>query len=195
MTYLSGMSENFVLYERALDGFDQVLRAVPDDQWESQSPCTEWKAVDVAGHVIGVQLMLTSGLAEESMRAPSGTYREVAGDDPVSNWASARAGLEEAAAADGVMAKVLATPFGKMPADDFFGIIVLDALTHTWDLAQATGQDVQLDPELVTLCSERIRPLDQALRGSGFFKPATTPPPGASEQEQLMAFLGREVHA
>ena len=55
-----------------------------------------------------------------------------------------------------------------MPVDTFLGIIVLDALTHTWDLARATGLDDTLDPELVSIAFERIRPLDAAIRGANF---------------------------
>ena len=119
--------------------------------------------------------------------------REVAGDDPVASWEAARAGLEAAAAPEGALDKVLATPFGEMPADAFLGIIVLDALTHSWDLARAAGVDDRLDPELVSVCFERIRPLDGAIRVPGFFGPARPAPEGADEQTQLMAFLGREV--
>jgi len=189
------MSENFALYCRALDGFDRVIRSVPSDKWQAQSPCTEWKAIDVAGHVISVQLGVTSGLTGGSL-AGSGerpSLRDLAGDDPVASWDAARAGLMEAVAVDGALEKVLKTPFGEMPADTFFGIIVLDALTHSWDLARATGGDDHLDPELVSVCSERIRPLDEAIRGGGFFGPAREAPEGADEQTQLMAFLGREV--
>ena len=189
------MSENFALYGRALDGFDRVISSVPDDRWEAPSPCTEWKAVDVAGHVISVQLSVTGGLSGESLfgsgERPS--LRDIAGPDPVASWTSARAGLVEAASVEGALDTVLKTPFGEMPADTFLGILVLDALTHTWDLARATGGDDKLDPELVSVCFERIRPLDEAIRGGGFFGPAREAPPGADEQTQLMAFLGREV--
>jgi len=189
------MSENFALYCRALDGFDRVIRSVPSDRWESQSPCTEWKAIDVAGHVISVQQGVARGLtgkdASGSGERPS--LRDIAGDDPVDAWTEARVGLMEAASPAGALDKVLKTPFGEMPADTFLGIIVLDALTHTWDLARATGGDDRLDPELVSTCFERIRPLDAAIRGGGFFGPAREAPPGSDEQTQLMAFLGREV--
>ena len=61
------MTENYDLYRRALDGFDRVIRQVPEDRWESQSPCTEWKAVDVAGHVIFVQQLVTSGITGQDL--------------------------------------------------------------------------------------------------------------------------------
>jgi uncharacterized protein (TIGR03086 family) len=185
------MTENYDLYRRALDGFDRVISQVPEDRWEAQSPCTEWKAVDVAGHVIGVQGFVTGGLTGES-RAAGLSVREVAGPDPVASWSEARKSLEAAAGAPGALDTVIKTPFGEMPVDTFLGIIVLDALTHTWDLARATGLDDTLDPELVSIAFERIRPLDAAIRGANF-GPKLEAPEDSDEQTQLMAFLGRQV--
>jgi uncharacterized protein (TIGR03086 family) len=186
------MTENYDLYRRALDGFDKVIRDVPEDRWEAQSPCTEWKAVDVAGHVIGVQQLVTSGITGQGMTGGRLSTRETAGPDPVASWSEARASLEAVAGAPGALETVIKTPFGEMPADTFLGIIVLDALTHTWDLARATGQDDTLDPELVSIAFERIRPLDAAIRGANF-GPKLEAPEGSDEQTQLMAFLGRQV--
>jgi uncharacterized protein (TIGR03086 family) len=186
------MTENYDLYRRALDGFDRVIREVPDDRWEAQSPCTEWKAVDVAGHVIGVQQYVTSGITGEAPPGGRGTPRDAAGADPVASWTEARASLEAAAAAPGALDTVIKTPFGEMPVDTFLGIIVLDALTHSWDLARATGLDDTLDPELVSIAFERIRPLDAAIRGANF-GPKLEAPEGSDEQTQLMAFLGRQT--
>ncbi len=187
------MSENLQLYNRALDGFDRVVRGVPADRWESQSPCTDWKAIDVAGHVIGIQMMVTGGLTGAPAPSERPSTRELAGDDPVSNWEAARGALEAAAAVDGALERTIETPFGAMPADTFLGILVLDALTHSWDLARAAGLDDALDPELVTICFERIRPLDAAIRRPGAFDGAKPAPEGADEQTRLMAFLGRQV--
>ena len=58
----------------------------------------------------------------------------------------------------GALDTQIKTPFGEMPVDTFLGILVLDALTHTWDLARATGLDDNLDPELVSIAFESIRP-------------------------------------
>jgi uncharacterized protein (TIGR03086 family) len=187
------MSENLANYTRALDGFDRVIRGVPDDRWKSPSPCTEWKAIDVAGHVIGVQQMLAAGLRNESQGGGRPTPRETAGDDPVAAWSAAKADLLGAASVEGALEAPMKTPFGEMPVDSFMGILVLDALTHTWDLARATGQSDRLDPELVHSSFERIKPLDAAIRAPGFFQPAKPAPDGADEQTELMAFLGRQV--
>jgi uncharacterized protein (TIGR03086 family) len=186
------MSENLDAYKRALEGFDKVIKRVPADAWENQSPCTEWKARDVAGHVIGGQQMIQSFAEKGELSGAFPSTRELAGDDPVTRWQQAR-DTSMAALTPSALAKVVQTPLGPMPLDEFLNIIQLDAITHTWDLARATGQEVQLDPDLVHTGLERVRPLDAMLRRPGFFEPAKPCPEGADEQTQLMAFLGREV--
>ena len=40
-----------LLFDRALAKFDAVVRQVPDDAWGNASPCEEWTAADIVGHV------------------------------------------------------------------------------------------------------------------------------------------------
>ncbi len=84
------------------------------------------------------------------------------------------------------------TPFGEMTADTFLGIIVLDALTHTWDLARATGLD---DTPRPGAGQHRLRahPPDGRGHPGTQLRPALEAPEGADEQTRLMAFLGRQV--
>ena len=41
-------------------------------------------------------------------------------------------------------------PFAEIPGQIFIGMRTSDVLTHAWDLATATGQSTDLDPELAT---------------------------------------------
>jgi uncharacterized protein (TIGR03086 family) len=186
------VSENLRDYTKALYGFDAVARRVRPDQWEEQSPCTEWKALDVLGHVAGVQQIVAAGArGEPAPELPD--MRSHLGDDAIGAWHAARDGVLEALDHPHRIQHEMATPFGQMPVDRFLGILVLDAITHTWDLARATGQDACLDAGLVTASFERIRPLDAMIRGSGFFHDKQEAPEGADETGRLMAFLGRVV--
>jgi uncharacterized protein (TIGR03083 family) len=40
---------------RALDGLDQRVRAVGEDQWALVTPCDEWTVRDLVNHVVWVQ--------------------------------------------------------------------------------------------------------------------------------------------
>jgi uncharacterized protein (TIGR03086 family) len=191
-------SDTVAQYRRALDGFEATLARVPAEAWENQSPCDEWKARDVVGHVVGVQHYLAtmaSGAELPATRPATrpASPRELLGDDPVGAFAAAKQHVLDVLAVPENRSRTVTTPFGEMPAEVFTGVLVLDALTHTWDLARAAGLDVTLDPELVSVCFERVRPMDQAIRRPGAFADKVTPPEGADEQTELMAFLGRKV--
>lgn len=186
------MSEGQEKYNRALDGAEAVVAMVKPDQWEAQSPCESWKAKDVAGHLIGGMKMVSSLANTGEMGGGSADLREIAGDDPKSTFAAERKAMESDLTPDN-LAKVVNSPFGPMPLDQFLNVITLDAITHTWDLSKAIGHDVKLDPDLVHQGFEQVKPLDAMLRGPNLFGPKVEPPAGADEQTQLMAFLGRKV--
>ena len=67
-----------------------------------------------------------------------------------------------------------------------------DLLIHGWDLARATGQDDRMDPADVDRLAEAAKGFGDKMRGPGAFGEAVEPPPGADEQDELLAFLGRD---
>ncbi|MHB8669820.1 MAG: TIGR03086 family metal-binding protein [Acidimicrobiales bacterium] len=186
------MSEILAKYQRALDGFDGVISKVPADRWENQSPCAEWKARDVAGHVIANQRAVRTLASGDQPPRERPSTRAAAGEDPAQSWREARSAAAEELTPE-ALARVVPSPFGEMPLEQFLNIFMLDVLAHTWDLARATDLAVALDPELVRECFERVRPLDEGIRRPGLFDPKIEAPAGCGEQEALMAFLGRQV--
>jgi uncharacterized protein (TIGR03086 family) len=187
------MGQGQQTYLRGLDGAQTVIAMVEDDQWEAQSPCIEWKAADVVGHLVGGMRMVSSfATTGESGLAAFPEPRQYLGDDPKEAFASARAEME-ANLTPYNLERVVPSPFGAMPLDAFLGIITLDAIAHTWDLSKAIGHDVTLDPDLVHQCYENVKPLDAMLRAPQLFGAKVEPPAGADEQTEFMAFLGRNV--
>ncbi len=136
-------------YRRALDGFDAVIRAVPADKWEAASPCAEWRAVDVLGHLIWGQRMLqawATGSEPPPQPSPPGM---LAGADPAAAWAVAQDTTLAALTPETLDRTVATRNFGRIRLAQFVETNVIDLLAHAWDLARATGQDVRLDAELV----------------------------------------------
>jgi uncharacterized protein (TIGR03086 family) len=185
------MSEGQEKYLRALDGAQTVIGMVKDDQWEAQSPCPDWKAVDVVGHLVQ-GLGMASDLATTGKLGAFASTRDAAGTDPKASFAAARSATE-ATFTPANLEKVVQSPFGEMPLDNFLGVVTLDVIAHTWDLSKAIGHEVTLDPELVHFTFENVKPLDEILRQPNLFGPKVEPPAGADEQAELMAFLGRSV--
>jgi uncharacterized protein (TIGR03086 family) len=179
-----------VAHRRAQDAFAGVLANVSPNQLDAPTPCSEWTINDLIDHVLGgnEHVGIWSGGNEEPPARP---------DDVVAaHRATAAAAQEVFARPDGMSTK-FKLPFGEIPGQVFIGMRTSDVLTHAWDLAAATGQSTDLDPELAAeqLAAVRARGfVSPEFRGSG--KPFGDEQPCSSERppaDQLAAFLGRKV--
>ena len=70
-----------------------------------------------------------------------------------------------------------------------------DLTVHTWDLATATGQQRNLDPDLVTFIEKTLRALPVPQGEQSPFGTEQPAPEGATAADQLAAYLGRTVPA
>ena len=187
------MSQNLRNYTKAVYGFDHVIRTVPADRWDRPSPCDGWTAKDVALHAAGVVRMVEAA-ARGAAPVPHPDDLPVPAEaDPLAAWSAACDGVLEALDHDGVLHKLVPSPFGEMLLDNLIGILLVDAVTHTWDLARAVGGDERLSPELVTVAHAGVTPLDEAIRGAGYFQAKIETAPGDDAQTAFLKFLGRKV--
>jgi uncharacterized protein (TIGR03086 family) len=183
-------------FERALDGFEGVLRDLGEDEWTQVTPCDPWTVRDVTGHVIGgvrwaAGLVAGSGSVDALRGEGFSNPGSLAGADPLAAWLSARSQVRAAVESAGPD-EVLVWPFGEQSVDTGLGWFSLEVLVHTWDVASAAGTQVRLDPGLVHDHLARLRPVGRFLRGPGAYGPELEARAGAGEQEQLLAFLGRQ---
>ncbi len=99
--------------------------------------------------------------------------------------------------ADGVLDRTVRLPFGEFPGAVVLGMAATEQFTHGWDLARATGQPTDLDPdlaaELIGLARQAITDAYRGPDGEALFGPVRQAPAGASPADQLAAFLGRAV--
>jgi uncharacterized protein (TIGR03086 family) len=120
---------------------------------------------------------------EVSMPAP--TPPSLVGDDPVAAFERGRSELLQAYGEPGVVEKT-------MPA---LGIAFADQLLNGWDLATATGQDNAMPDGLAEAAYEMIHGRFTDEQRPGIFKPAVSPPPAATRQDELLAYTGRDAAA
>lgn len=180
------MTEISERYTRLADAFAVKIAAVRDDQWSNPSPCEGWTARDVVGHMVANQGLFEGFIGGELGNIPS------VDDDPLGAWNAAHAvvqrDLEDPARAttefDGFFGR---TTFEAVV--DRFGSF--DLVVHGWDLARATGLDDHIDSEDVERVRRAAEAFGPAMRSPQVFGPEVEAPEGASEQDQLMAFLGR----
>jgi len=92
--------------------------------------------------------------------------------------------------------RIYQLPIGEIPGTAFIELRTSDLLVHAWDLAIATGQPTELDPELAeyTLAFSRQMMSRPGLRGDG--RPFGEEQPVGDERtaaDRVAAFLGREL--
>jgi uncharacterized protein (TIGR03086 family) len=175
-------------FRRLAGAFTDKVAAVPPDRWDSPSPCEDWTAREVVGHVVGTYGMFQGMVGRDLGDIPS------VDDDPLGAWTAAR---------DVVQADLDDPERATQEFDGFAGrntfegavdrFACMDLIVHNWDLSRATGLDEQLDPADVQRVREDAKGFGDMLRSPGVCGPAIDPPPGASEQDKMLAFLGRRV--
>ncbi len=170
------------------------LAAVRPGQLDLATPCQSWKVSELINHVVGAQHFF---LAVVEGSPPSGAQQDFAAGDYLAAFDDISTRLVAAFAADGVMDKVLTAPFGQMPGRAFIGFAVNDTFVHGWDLAKSTGRSTDLAPELAAGVLAGVKStIPAAMRGEDGkmpFGPIQEAPAGASNADQLAAFLGRSV--
>ena len=180
------MSEVIERYVGLAEQFGARVEATPDDRWDAQSPCPEWKARDVVAHVVGSQRTVTAAIEGT-------TAEDVPADaDPKQLWRESMPRLVSALQTPGALEKTMPGPMGEMPIEFMLGrFLANDVLVHTWDLARAVGGDETLDQVAVGHAFEGLKPVDAMLRREGVFGEKVEPPEGADLQTQFLCFLGR----
>ncbi|MFI5046765.1 MAG: TIGR03086 family metal-binding protein [Acidimicrobiia bacterium] len=174
-------------YRKIAAGFTTQVDNVPDDRWSSPSPCEDWSARDVVGHLIGAHNMFL-GFIDKSYE-PSVTVD----DDPLAAWLEARDTMAAALEDPDTARAVYENPMGKSVFEESANRFVTgDVLIHTWDLARAVGSDVTLDADEVSIVLAEYKTLGDNLRSPRVFGPEVPLPDDASEQDRLIAFTGRD---
>jgi uncharacterized protein (TIGR03086 family) len=181
---------------RACGSTGAILAAIQRSDLDQPTPCASWKVRDVVNHILGgaayfAELAEAGAVADRADEEPdltagdfSGTFRREASR------------LAAAYSAPGVLDQELEMPIGAMPGSVCAWIAASDIFTHGWDLAKATGQPTDLEPELAALLLARItQTLPDSMRGpegEAPFGPEVKIAGSAPPADQLAAFLGRQ---
>jgi len=169
--------------------FTRLADQVESDDLERPTPCTDWKVRDLLNHIAGGAPVF-AGLfrGEEGRPFPD---EDQLGDDASG---AVRAALDEfdvAVRSSGAMERTVDTPFGVMPGETFARLAAFDLMVHSWDLATALREPLELDDALVDEVDTFVRSAIPEERPPELFAAAVEPRSGASRLECLVAFSGR----
>jgi uncharacterized protein (TIGR03086 family) len=166
------------LAESVLHETEATIGAVRPDQLDLPTPCFNFNVADLINHMVGWA------------RNFAGRFTGVSGsEDPNEYRAGANPEVEFHQAAQTIIGayRTVAEPTKQLPA----GFIVMEFLTHGWDLAIATNQPANFSANAaelgLTTAREMLKPED---RGTSFlpeFEVIAT----AGAVDRLVAFMGR----
>lgn len=95
----------------------------------------------------------------------------------------------------GVLERTYHGPLGAATGAERLHVRIYDLLAHGWDLAQATGQTVELPGDLAEQALTFVQIQLSTQPRSGRFGPAQPVSDDAPAIDRLVAFLGRPVNA
>jgi uncharacterized protein (TIGR03086 family) len=175
-------------FRSVAEGFTAQVDDITGAGWDAQTPCTEWKARDLVGHVIS---WATPALEDVGVAVD---LSEDKNSDPAAAWRSfvsvAQAALDDPETAE---AAVTRGPIpGQSLARNVAGFLIPDIFMHTWDLARSQGRDVELDADFAEKNLAGFVSLGDKLRVGGSFGAPVEAPADATSTIRLMAYIGRD---
>ena len=179
------------LHDRALEATTSIVANVDTSQFGGATPCAAFDVRELLNHMIGGNhrfVKIAHGEPGESVPATGDFVR----NDALTPYRESAEAVSKAWSDPSVLERTAHLPFGDFPGAFAIGIHTVEVIVHGWDLATATGQATDLDPELYAVAWQNCKDIDESFRGPGRpFGPAVTPPADASDTARLMAWLGR----
>ena len=182
------------VHRDALATTRQFVAGVGDDQWDLATPCDGWNVRDLVNHIVAGNLWAAQ-LGSGRTIADVGTDLDgdVLGSDPVAAYDLSAESAAAVFEMPGALDAPCAVSYGPVPGEVYAGHRVIDVLIHGWDVASATGQPTEIDPQLIDACWQVVRPQLSLLQGSGAFGVECADHLDNDPQKSLLAALGRHT--
>jgi uncharacterized protein (TIGR03086 family) len=179
------------LHDRALEAATAMVANVDRSQFGLPTPCAEFDVKALLNHMIGGNHRFVAiARGEPGSSVPAGG--DFVHDDPLEPYRASAETVSNAWNDRALLERTVHLPFGDFPGAVALGIHTVEVVVHGWDLAKATGQPTELDPELYDVAWQHSKDIDESFRGPGGpFGPTVTVPSDSSDTDRLMAWLGR----
>jgi uncharacterized protein (TIGR03086 family) len=140
----------------------ELIEGVGGDQLSLSTPCPDFDVRDLIAHVYqGADRVRGMG---EGRPAESITFTpDQLPADLAAGYREHAQQAQQAWAGDDTLGRLVTAPWGTVPGAAAIGAYLNEALAHGWDLATATGQPNEIDPELATVAlqlAQRAVPAD-----------------------------------
>jgi uncharacterized protein (TIGR03086 family) len=159
-----------------------VLQRLTQEDLLRPTPCAEYTVGDVGQHLVRSMVLLAS-VAGEQIGTP--------GAGSLDTTVAATAETALAAWRHRGLAGSAAVGRSVLPASLAVEIIPLELLVHGWDIARATGHDIDVTPEVAGYVLDRARELITSDKRGRSFAAEVPAGAGATTLHRLIAFTGR----
>ncbi|WP_374610793.1 TIGR03086 family metal-binding protein [Gordonia sp. (in: high G+C Gram-positive bacteria)] len=168
-----------------------LLTGITDDQLEAPTPCEDLDVRTLSAHVVAT--------AERARALADGldvrTMRTIAEEHDAATYSALVEAALEGWADDASLTRMVQVPWGEVPGAGALWGYVSETLVHGWDLAVATGQPAEADPETAeaTLAvAQQFIPAEIRTDPNVPFGVVVEPRPGAGPTERLANWTGRD---
>jgi uncharacterized protein (TIGR03086 family) len=183
------------LLRRARDSTGTVLAAVRPADVGRPTPCASWTVRDVINHIHGSAAFYAELAEDGQVAGRDEEDPDFTAGDFYGTFSRHADRLVAAFNAPGAMERTMKMPIGAVPGSVCVWMAAGDIFTHGWDLAKATGQPTDLEPELAEALLARARQiLPDSMRGpdgQAPFGPRVELADSAPPADRLAAFQGR----
>lgn len=181
------------LHGRGVAASRALVRGVGEDQWSLATPDTEWDVRDLVSHLVEEHLWVPPLVAGRRVSEVEPFGDDVLGDDPAAAHDAAADAAQRAFEEPGALGRTVHLSFGDVPGTFYALQRTADLVIHSWDLAVATGQDLDLDDELVQAAWDVTAPaITPEVRAAGIFGPEVAVPDDADTLTKLLGLTGRD---
>ena len=184
------MSQNSRHFVQAVHAFDAVVQRADASDWQKATPCDDWNATELLEHQCAVLNGVAAIASTGEMAKPTPPADM---SDPQAAWAQTRENVLSALDQKGVLHQEGPFWFNAATVDDMIGVVMWDAVAHTWDLATAIGQDPGLDESLLQACHDVVAPMSDMLVETGRTAAPLECAADAPILDRYLALVGRQA--
>lgn len=134
------------MHRRAGAAAADLIAGVTPEQFGNPTPCSEWDVRALINHMTVGNRLFAAVLTGDPI--PDHTV-DMLGTDPQAAFRDSFDALRTVFDLQGVLDGTYQTPFGEQSGTELVTRRVSEITIHAWDIAAATGQSRELDPELL----------------------------------------------
>lgn len=175
---------------QAQDWMHALLAEVRPEHLDLPTPCEDWDVRELVAHLFLVADRIT--VVGQGGNAMSVTRDAVeVPDDLAAGFGQRVQAAREAWSDDASLTRSVTVPWGEVPGAIALAGYLPELVAHSWDLATATGQPSEADPELAAVAMSAAGRAIPAERDGFPFGPVVPSTPDDSPTTRFVHWMGR----